>query len=66
MPTYKVKAYVNVAVEIDIEGENEDDARVLFDEKITMAANLTDTDEEKFMVVEDSIWDIDEVEVNLA
>ncbi len=63
MPHYTVTAHVTVDVGVDIEASTPEEARKIFDENIALNATLVDVDKDKFIAHEDSISDIDNIEV---
>ena len=66
MAKFNITANVDMYVDVVIEADSEYEAKKIFDEKISVSANLVDLPEDKFNVEHDYIDEITNLEVYSA
>jgi hypothetical protein len=65
MAKYTVTASVTVDVEMSIEAASGDAAKEIFDSQLMMTAALANTPKDSYVVVEDTISEVDRMNVDL-
>ena len=63
MSTYKIQMNVTTYIEMEVEATSETSVRTLIDERLIMTADLVEADSVSFDVVEDSISDMEIIDV---